>query len=152
MEVLCTTKVSFFYCNHLAKYNYSIFLQEKVGLHSKQTRDTPTQESSGSSTWPRLQLLTSRQAQDLLSTLLDGEISDNSVVEEPSTISDEEFDGSSLSRRSRSKASSSAWNERPLIPAKRSKPSTTKGTNRPRSKPRSTATESVVTGCSQSHH
>ena len=98
--------------------------------------DTHTQESSGSSTRPRRQLLTSRQAQDLLSTLLDGEIS----VEEPSTISDEEFDGSSLSSRSRSNTSSS--DKRPLIPAKRSKPSTTKGTNRPRS----TATESVVTG------
>ena len=70
--------------------------------------DTSTQESSGSSTRPRRQLLTSRQAQDLLSTLLDGEKCD----------------------------------ERPLIPAKRSKPSTTKGTNRPRS----TATEPVVTG------
>ena len=69
--------------------------------------DTPTQESSGSSTRPRRQLLTSRQAQDLLSTLLDGEISDNSVVEEPSTISDEEFDGSSLGSRSRSNTSSS---------------------------------------------
>ena len=110
--------------------------------------DTPTQESSGSSTWPRRQLLTSWQAQDLLSTLLDGEISDNSVVEEPSTISEEEFDGSSLSSRSRSNTSSSERDERPLIPAKRSKPSTTKGTNMPRS----TATESVVTGCSQSHH
>ena len=65
-------------------------------------------------------------------------------MEEPSTISDEEFDGSSLSSRSRSNNSSS--DKRPLIPAKRSKPSTTKGTNRPRSKPRSTATESVVTG------
>ena len=84
--------------------------------------DTPTQESSGSSTWPRRQLLTSRQAQDLLSTLLDGEISDNSVVEEPSTISDEEFDGSSLTSRSRSNTSSSDSDERPLIPAKRSKP------------------------------
>ena len=108
--------------------------------------NTPTQESSGSSTRPRRQLLTSRQAQDLLSTLLDGEISDNSVVEEPSTISDEEFEGSSLSSRSRSNTSSSDSDERPLIPAKRSKPSTTKGTNRPRSNPRSTATESVVTG------
>ena len=108
--------------------------------------DTPNQESSGSSTRPRRQLLTSRQAQDLLSTLLDGEISDNSVVEEPSTISDEEFEGSSLSSRSRSNTSSSDSDERPLIPAKRSKPSTTKGTNRPRSNPRSTATESVVTG------
>ncbi|KAK3799491.1 hypothetical protein RRG08_035157 [Elysia crispata] len=49
--------------------------------------NTPTQESPGSSTRPRRQLLTSRQAQDLLSTLLDEEISDNSVVEEPSTIS-----------------------------------------------------------------
>ena len=108
--------------------------------------DTPTQESSGSSTRPRRQLLTSRQAQDLLSTVLDGEISDNSVVEEPSTISDEEFEGSSLSSRSRSNTSSSERDERPLIPAKRSKPSTTKGTNRRRSNPRSTATESVVTG------
>ena len=70
--------------------------------------DTPTQESSGSSTRPRRQLLTSRQAQDLLSTLLDGEISDNSVVEEPSTISDEESDRSSLSSRSRSITSSSS--------------------------------------------
>ena len=111
--------------------------------------DTPTQESFGSSIRPRRQLLTSRQAQDLLSTLLDGEISDNSVVEEPSNISDEEFDGSSLSNRSRSNTSSSETDERP---AKRSKPSTTKRTNRPISKPRSTATESVVTGCSQSHH
>ena len=114
--------------------------------------DTPTQESSGSSTRPRRQLLTSRQAQDLLSTLLDGEISDNSVVEEASTISDEEFDGSSLRSRSKSNTSSSERDERPLIPAKRSKPNTTKGTNRPKSKPRSTATEFVVTGCSQSHH
>ena len=114
--------------------------------------DTPTQESSGSSTRPRRQLLTSRQAQDLLSTLLDGEISDNSVVEEPSTISDEEFDGSSLSSRSRSNTSFSERDERPLIPSKRSKPSATKSRNRPRSKPRSTATESVVTGCSKSHH
>ena len=110
--------------------------------------DTPTQESPGSCTRPRRKLLTSRQAQDLLSLLLDGEISDNSVVGEPSTISDKEFDGSSLSSRSRSNTSSSERDERPLIPAKRSKPSTTKGTNRPRS----TATESVVTGCSQSHH
>ena len=104
--------------------------------------DTPTQESSGSSTRPRRQLLTSRQAQDLLSMLSDGEISDNSVVEQPSTICDEEFDGSSLSSRSRSNTCSSESDERPLIPAKRSKPSTTKGTNRPRS----TAAESVVTG------
>ena len=106
--------------------------------------DTPTQESSASSTRPRHQLLTSGQAQDLLSTLLDGEIS----VEELSTISDEEFDGSSLSSRSRSRSNTSSResDERPLIPAKRSKPSTTKGTNRPRSEPRSTATESVVTG------
>ena len=68
------------------------------------------------------------------------------MVEEPSTISDEEFEGSSLSSRSRSNTSSSDSDERPLIPAKRSKPSTTKGTNRPRSNPKSTATESVVTG------
>ena len=65
------------------------------------------------------------------------------MVEEPSTISDEEFDGSSLSSRSRSNTSCSERDERPLIPAKRSKPSTTKGTNY---RPRSTATESVVTG------
>ena len=52
----------------------------------------------------------------------------------------------SLTSRSKSNTSSSDSDERPLIPAKRSKPGTTKVTNRPRFNPRSTATESVVTG------
>ena len=66
MEVLFTMKVPIFDCNHLAKYNYSVFCKRRlVSIINKQW--------SGSSTRPRCQLLTSRQAQDLLSTLLDGD-------------------------------------------------------------------------------
>ena len=37
MEVLFTTKVPFFGCNHLAKYNYSVFCKRRlVSIVNKQ--------------------------------------------------------------------------------------------------------------------